>query len=226
MAIEWLIDPPPFLTWKSRGGPDRIPSSSPDASAKWCRTLEGPVRLPSAIRGKLGGDCGVHWTHLLRRWGRVSRHHEHARNLAQSGRPHDACSIAFGREQELIDNGRWTLHPGGRGAAREVFRIHLKPDAENKWASPEMLADWFRDARSIAMVNNSARTAYLEQMMARGEHPDTHPEIGGMPPPASHSPNCWEPKKNAIAICEHKSSLIHKSHEFPRSLDPCHRNPM
>jgi hypothetical protein len=177
MAIEWLIDPPPFLTWKSRGDPIEfrvLPPMLPQNGVVPLKDLSD-FHLPYAenseaiagFTGLISLGAGAESVDIMNTLGTLLNREGHT----------TLAPIAFGREQELIDNGRWTLHPGGRGAAREVFRIHLKPDAENKWASPEMLADWFRDARSIAMVNNSARTAYLEQMMARGEHPDTHPEI-------------------------------------------------
>jgi hypothetical protein len=81
--------------------------------------------------------------------------------------------VAQSRFYELAESGKKrSLHPLDDGTPLLRFRRSLVgPEDE---VAPR---EWFKSARIVAIANNTARTAYLEQMMARGEHPDTHPGI-------------------------------------------------
>lgn len=187
-AIEWLIDPPYYAPTNEFSDDIYPPILLPKSIIKYAPFY---VRDPDDIRGnslrrvggadlqKIGlGDAIQGYTGLVT-LGAAAESVDVCNSLARLLDLEGSSSlarIAGYRLDELVSNGRKSLHPNW-SAPREAKIERFFPHGMTYSGSVKELAAWYVEARKRADASRAARNAFLAEMFARGEHPDTHPKV-------------------------------------------------
>lgn len=177
MAIEWLIDPPPVVATGPIG--ERPEAMRIPAMMAFNRRPELTIEaLEDARRGFTGLvslGAGAESVDIMNTLAGI---------LAEGGQ-NTLGAVAVWRFDELKQEGNRSLHPDARYAAHVVSNVGVSMTPDEMLPS---MRKWYDQARAIAVTNQVTRRSHLKLMMARGEHPDTHPDIWQNAPPRKPLP--------------------------------------
>jgi hypothetical protein len=165
-AIEWLLAPPdedaPFMIMLPKDKAEKLRMARGRSDNGLLAQLN-IADAPKGISGLITMGAGAESVDLMHTLDRV---------LAAEGRSY-VGELARLRVLELVEAGRRSLDP--RVTKEESLRLYDRRDSAVE--DQKGLAEWFRKARAATDVRQAARMKYLEEMLARGEHPDTHAAI-------------------------------------------------
>lgn len=183
-AIEWLISPPES---ESNGHPPLLFHYTDENGRIGDRTSGfTSEEREHAINGLVGlvtlGDA----------WESLDIFEQLARLLWREW--HSSMALAANlRVRELIDNGAVSLHPDYQ-SSRTLQLANEGPVRSSSLRDTHGIPRWYERARSEADGWRKARNAYIEERVALGRHPDTHPDFWDAwksPSSAPALPNGW-----------------------------------
>ncbi|MBI1292445.1 hypothetical protein GC173_14595 [bacterium] len=174
-AIDWLLEPPGEESPRMMTLPAEMASELQRVRARGDNVMLkrlGISDAPAGLTGLVVLGAGAESVDLM---------HTLERVLAAEGRSYVA-ELAHLRTRELIEAGRKSLDPVVSGFGPEELLAVIESRHYSPIEDQDEVKEWYATARKATDERQAARMRYLEQMLARGEHPDTHPAIWAKAP--------------------------------------------
>jgi hypothetical protein len=222
-AIEWLLDPPyweppselsdefypPILLPKSIIRYEPFNVREPDDK----REMHIGTTMGANLTNIGLGDAITGYTGLVTLGGAaesVDAFNSLGRLLELDGTA-SLARIAGFRLNEAIFSGGRSLHPSW-SPPTEAQLANVRGFGSTYSDTNKELREWYEEARARAKASREARNAFLEDMFARGEHPDTHPKVWAKAPsfsPLPKIPNTPPPFSEGARQAKLDSDLNH-----------------